>query len=180
MRIVRLPGIHHDSNVILVIGTLGNIIIDSGTSWYQSLQLERIRGILEDDQEKQNNIDRILLTSRRFPCSGGAKHLSSELDNCPIHIHLEGQSSLETGDFFTTWANRFDSDMPATATEAVSDDEVFPLGNGQIWAMSLLGHCSDGVGYYIPEKNLLVSGLLIPTLTVLLDGICQQDAYQIL
>ena len=29
MRIVRLPGIHHDSNVILVIGTLGNIIIDS-------------------------------------------------------------------------------------------------------------------------------------------------------
>ena len=75
MRIVRLPGIHHDSNVILVIGTLGNIIIDSGTSWYQSLQLERIRGILEDDQEKQNNIDRILLTSRRFPCSGGAKHL---------------------------------------------------------------------------------------------------------
>ena len=99
MRIVRLPGIHHDSNVILVIGTLGNIIIDSGTSWYQSLQLERIRGILEDDQEKQNNIDRILLTSRRFPCSGGAKHLSNELDNCPIHIHLEGQSSLETGDF---------------------------------------------------------------------------------
>ena len=42
MRIVRLPGIHHDSNVILAIGTLGNIMIDSGTSWYQSLQLERV------------------------------------------------------------------------------------------------------------------------------------------
>ena len=53
MRIVRLPGIHHDSNVILVIGTLGNIMIDSGTSWYQSLQLERVMGILDDDQEKK-------------------------------------------------------------------------------------------------------------------------------
>ena len=30
MRIVRLPGIHHDSNIVLVIGTLGCIIIDAG------------------------------------------------------------------------------------------------------------------------------------------------------
>ena len=162
MRIVRLPGIHHDSNVILVVGTLGNIMIDSGTSWYQSLQLERVRGILDNEQNKKRTIDRILLTSRRFPCSGGANHLSNELDNCPIHIHPEGQSSLETGDFFTTWANRFDSDMPVTHTESVNHDDVFPLGNGQICAMSLPGHCSDGVCYYIPEKNLLVSGLLIP------------------
>ena len=44
MRIVRLPGIHHDSNIVLVIGTLGCIIIDAGTSWYQSLQVERDTG----------------------------------------------------------------------------------------------------------------------------------------
>ena len=49
MRIVRLPGIHHDSNVVLVIGTVGSIIIDAGTSWYQALQLERIQGILEGE-----------------------------------------------------------------------------------------------------------------------------------
>ena len=162
MRIVRLPGIHHDSNVIIAIGTLGQIIIDSGTSWYQSLQLERVIGILEEAELNQKSIDRILLTSRRYPSSGGANHLSKELDNCPIHIHPEGQSSLETGDFFTTWANRFDSDMPVTVTESVNDDDVFPLGNGQICAMALPGHSSDGVCYYIPEKNLLVSGLLIP------------------
>ena len=87
MRIVRLPGIHHDSNVVLVIGGLGNIIIDAGTSWYQSLQLERIQGILEEGGDVVDTVDRILLTSRRFPCSGGANHLSAELGNCPVHIH---------------------------------------------------------------------------------------------
>ncbi len=162
MRIVRLPGIHHDSNVVLVIGNLGNIIIDAGTSWYQSLQLERIQGILEEGGDIVDTVDRILLTSRRFPCSGGANHLSSELGNCPVHIHPEGQSSLETGDFFTTWANRFDSDMPAITTEIVNHNDVFPLGQGQICAISVPGHCSDGMAYHIPEKELLVAGLLIP------------------
>ena len=46
MRIVRLPGIHHDSNIVLAVGKLGTILVDSGTSWYQALQIERILGIL--------------------------------------------------------------------------------------------------------------------------------------
>tara|TARA_B100001248_G_C27385924_1_gene459684 strand:+ start:698 stop:1477 length:780 start_codon:yes stop_codon:yes gene_type:complete len=162
MRIVRLPGIHHDSNVMVIIGTLGCIVIDSGTSWYQSLQLERIQGILEDNPGESPNIDRILLTSRRFPCSGGAKHLATEFNNCPVHIHQEGQSSLETGDFFTTWANRFDSDMPSISTQAVSDGEVFALGNGQVCALALPGHCADNMAYHVPEKSLLIAGLLMP------------------
>ena len=62
MRIVRLPGIHHDSNIVLVIGTLGCVIIDSGTSWYQALQLERIQGILADHDDENSVVDRILLT----------------------------------------------------------------------------------------------------------------------
>ena len=63
MRIVRLPGIHHDSNVVLALGSLGNILIDAGTSWYQTLQVERIKGIIGDQ-----SLDRVLLTSRRYPC----------------------------------------------------------------------------------------------------------------
>ena len=87
MRIVRLPGIHHDSNIVLVIGTLGCIIIDAGTSWYQSLQVERIQGILADNDGEKPAVDRILLTSRRFPCSGGANFLSSEFKKCPVYSH---------------------------------------------------------------------------------------------
>ena len=153
MRIVRLPGIHHDSNIVLVIGTLGCIIIDAGTSWYQSLQVERIQGILADNDGEKPAVDRILLTSRRFPCSGGANFLSSEFKKCPAYSH-GGQSSLETGDFFTTWANRFDSDMPNTTTQSVSDGEVFVLGNGQICAMSLPGHSTDNMAY-ISQKSRL-------------------------
>ena len=73
MRIVRLPGIHHDSNVVLALGTLGNILIDAGTSWYQTLQVERIKGIIGNQ-----SLDRVLLTSRRYPCTGGAAHIAGE------------------------------------------------------------------------------------------------------
>ena len=111
MKVTRLPGIHHDGNIVLVSGTLGHVLIDAGTSWYQSLQVERIQGLLHDAVP-----DRLLLTSRRFPVSGGASHLSITSHNMPVHIHQEGQAALETGDFFTTWANRYDSDMPRTNT----------------------------------------------------------------
>ena len=157
MRIVRLPGIHHDSNVVVVIGTAGNLVIDSGTSWYQSLQVERILGVLGED-----SLDRILLTSRRFPCSGGAKHISQNFSDCPVHIHNEGQVSLESGDFFTTWANRFDSDMPSTDTLGVEDAEIFILGDGQVSAISVPGHSSDSMAFYVAEKKMLVAGALLP------------------
>ena len=157
MRIVRLPGIHHDSNVVVLIGTAGNLLIDSGTSWYQSLQIERILGVLGEDK-----LERILLSNRRFPSSGGAKHISQHFDDCPVHIHKDGQASLESGDFFTTWANRFDSDMPSVETTEISDGELFILGNGQVSAISLPGHSSDSMAFYISEKKMLIAGALIP------------------
>jgi hypothetical protein len=113
MRVLRLPAIHHDANLVVVDGLAGNLLIDAGTSWYQSLQVERIKGVLGDE----NRLDRILLTSKRYPCSGGSKHLSEAFTDCIVHIHPEGQAALEIGDFFTTWANRFDSDMPPVGTQ---------------------------------------------------------------
>ena len=71
MKVVRLPGIHHDGNVVLVSGSLGHLLINAGTSWYQALQVERVTGQLGDER-----LDRILLTSRRFPVSGGAAHVA--------------------------------------------------------------------------------------------------------
>ena len=157
MRIVRLPGIHHDSNAVVVIGNAGNLLIDSGTSWYQSLQVERISGILQ-----HKPLERILLTGRRFPCSGAAKHISENFFDCPIHIHRDGQASLEAGDFFTTWANRFDSDMPSTKTISLEDDEIFILGNGQVSTVYLPGHSNDSVGYYIADKKMMICGATLP------------------
>ena len=33
MRIVRLPGIHHDANAVLLMDSKEAILIDSGTAW---------------------------------------------------------------------------------------------------------------------------------------------------
>jgi glyoxylase-like metal-dependent hydrolase (beta-lactamase superfamily II) len=157
VKVVRLPGIHHDGNVVLISGTLGHVLVDAGTSWYQQLQVERLEGQLDG-----SSIDRILLTSRRYPVSGGAKHISDAFGGIPIHIHSDGQAALERGDFFTTWANRYDSDMPPTLTQSVSDGEVFPLGKGEVQAVALPGHTSDGMGYHIPHLSTMIVGSLLP------------------
>ena len=87
-----------------------------------------------------------MLTSKRYPCSGGAKHLSESFADCAVHVHPQGQAALETGDFFTTWANRFDSDMPPIQTQSVADGDVFALGDGQVESVELPGHSLDGMG----------------------------------
>ena len=158
MRVVRLPGIHHDSNAVVVSGSHGTLVIDAGTSWYQALQVERIKGLLNEDTA----VDRILLTSKRFPCSCAARHISEAFDGCTVHIHSEGQAALETGDFFTTWANRFDSDMPALKTEVCVPGEVFALGDGQVEALHLPGCSPDGMGFFIPQQNMIVVGCILP------------------
>ena len=158
MRVLRLPAIHHDANLVVVEGSAGNLLIDAGTSWYQSLQVERIKGVLGEEKR----LDRIILTSKRYPCSGGAKHLSESFTDCIVHIHPDGQAALEIGDFFTTWANRFDSDMPSVESQSVDEGDVFALGDGQVESLSLPGHSIDGMGYWIPDQKMMILGTLLP------------------
>ena len=74
VRIIRLPGIHHDANAVIFSGSDSTILIDAGTTWYQMLQVERISGHLGEDV----GLDKILLTSQRYPFAGGAKHVSDK------------------------------------------------------------------------------------------------------
>jgi len=156
MRITRLPAIHHDSNIVLVKGSASNILIDVGTSWYQMLQVERIIGVLGDEK-----LDRILLTSRLYPFAGGSKYVSQYFANAPVHIHEKGQAALQTGDFFTTWANRYESDMPSIETSLVADGEIFILGDCEVEAVLTNGISSDGMSYYISQENLLIAGGIV-------------------
>jgi glyoxylase-like metal-dependent hydrolase (beta-lactamase superfamily II) len=153
MRITRLPAIHHDANIVVVKGSASNILIDVGTSWYQMLQVERVIGVLGDEK-----LDRILLTSRLYPFAGGSKYVSQYFDNAPVHIHEEGQAALQTGDFFTTWANRYESDMPSIETSVVEDGEIFILGDCEVEAVLTNGISTDGMSYYISQENLLIAG----------------------
>ncbi len=157
VRIIRLPGIHHDANAVIFSGKEGNILVDAGTTWYQMLQVERIKGHIGEGK-----LQRILLTSRRYPFAGAAKHISESFDEIPIHIHDDAISVLQTGDFYSTWASRYDSDMPSTSCNPVSQGDKFSLGDGELFAISLPGHCPDGMGYFERERGVLVSGAVIP------------------
>jgi glyoxylase-like metal-dependent hydrolase (beta-lactamase superfamily II) len=158
VRIIRLPGIHHDANAVIFAGSDATILVDTGTTWYQMLQIERIAGHIENEHK----LERILLTSRRFPFSGAAKHIADANGEIPIHIHSEGVSAMQTGDFFTTWANRYDSDMPSTDCQKVSGGDIFDLGDGNLTAIELSGHSPDGMGYFEPERGVLVTGAVLP------------------
>ena len=115
MRLVRLPGIHHDANAHLVIGKEESWLIDVGTSWYQLLQVERMKSKIE----QKNTVNKIFLSSRRFPYSGGAKFISEQFGDCSILVGDAAIPALSRGDFFSTWANRFDSDMPPIDCEPI-------------------------------------------------------------
>jgi glyoxylase-like metal-dependent hydrolase (beta-lactamase superfamily II) len=157
VRITRLPGIHHDANAVIMVGSKSSIMVDTGTTWYQMLQLERLAGHLGSTK-----LERILLTSRRFPFCGAAGHISQVHGDIPIHIHPSAISAMDTGDFFTTWANRYDSDMPSTKCEPVVQGEVFEMGDGVITTLSLPGHTTDGMGYFEAARGILVAGSVLP------------------
>lgn len=159
VRVTRLPGIHHDSNVVVVQGKLSSIIINTGTSWYQMLQEERINGTIDPSS---GPVEAILLSNRRFPFSGGCAHLLSCFENSKAYIGEEGISSLQTGDFFSTWANRFDSDMPQTDACSLEDGSIFPVGDGEIQVISLPGSSPEEMGFHIPLKKMMILGSILP------------------
>ena len=64
----------------------------------------------------------------------------------------------------TTWASRFNSDMPVTEVIPLEESERFDLGGVTITAVHLPGHTSDSVGYWIAERGVLIAGDLLPKL----------------
>ena len=158
MRIVRLPGIHHDANAVLLMGSCEAILIDSGTAWYQLLQQERIIGQLEGNAQLRE----IILTSRRYPFSGGCSFIAEHFGKIPIYAHNAAISSLSSGDFFTTWANRFDSDMPIILAHEIDPDEDRVLGEELVEIIEAPGPSSCNLLVHIPSAKTIVAGALFP------------------
>ena len=158
MRIVRLPGIHHDANAVLLMDTEHAILVDSGTAWYQLLQQERIVGQLEGGV----SLKEIVLSSRRYPFSGGSASISERFGNIPIKAHASAISSLSSGDFFTTWANRFDSDMPVVDAVEIDMDEECLLGGQIIEYIEAPGPSSCNLLVHIPSAKTVIAGALLP------------------
>ena len=158
MRMTRLPGIHHDANCVVVMGDASSLLIDAGTSWYQQLQVERIIGVLGEGRAPEH----LLLTSRRFPFAGGAAHFIETWPDLSPMVGEDGVAALETGDFFSTWANRYDSDMPSVVATPVHDGEVIALGDGGVQAIALPGHAPESMGFLVDDRSIAVVGGVLP------------------
>ena len=158
MRLERLPGIHHDSACIIVSGKAATVIIDTGTSWYQSNLLERIRPHIKDRSE----VTSILLSHRHFDTCGAAPYLSAEL-GAEIWIHESAVAPLEGADLFTTWASRYGSDMPPIQAQGFSEGLEFDLGDSIIEVIHTPGHTLDSCSFIIKEKETVICGDLIPS-----------------
>ena len=157
MRLERLPGIHHDSACIVVSGSESTAIIDSGTSWYQSNLVERLQPHLDG----RAPVSTILLTHRHFDSCGAAPHLATHF-GATIKIHEDAVAPLAGGDLFTTWASRYDSDMPPIDAQGFSDGEQIPLGDVTLHVLHTPGHTMDACCFHIPEKDTIICGDLIP------------------
>jgi len=158
MQVIRLPGIHHDANSVLICDSGDGVLVDCGTSWYQLLVEERIRGQLP----KNSEISNILLTSRRFNHCGASSYLSSAFD-AEVLIHKSAVNCLSGGDHFSTWASRFNSDMPSTNATGIIDEHKIEIGKISIEGIHLPGHSIDSMGFFVESHDLLVSGSTIPS-----------------
>ena len=157
MEVIRLPGIHHDCSISIVAGTKHSVLIDSGTAWHQVNVEERIRAKIEH----MPDLEVILLTHRHYDTAGGAKFLS-EAFGIPVLVHPLASNSLLSNDQLTTWASRFDSDMPETETIALEDGWEMDLGGGSIKSIHTPGHSSCHSSFFIPELSIIFTGDMIP------------------
>lgn len=78
------------------------------------------------------------------------------------YIGKEGLSSLQTGDFFSTWANRYDSDMPAVDSNLIENNSIFAVGDGEIKCISLPGPAPEEMGFIIEERKMMILGSILP------------------
>ena len=158
MRLERLPGIHHDSACIVVSGTESTVIVDSGTSWYQTNLIERLAPHLEG----RAPVEAILLTHRHFDTCAAAPHLGEHFD-AKIKIHENAVAPLAGGDLFTTWASRYDSDMPHIDAEGFCEGEKVDLGDITLEILHTPGHTIDACCFHILGKGAIICGDLIPS-----------------
>ena len=63
---------------------------------------------------------------------------------------------------FTTWASRYDSDMPPIEAEGFSDGDQINLGDTTIEILHTPGHTMDTCSFHIMEKSAIICGDLIP------------------
>ena len=159
VRVVRLPGIHHDSVCTIVHGSEGTVLVDTGTCWYQANLEERIRAQLS--AMGSSGLDAIVVTHRHFDSAGAAAYLSAALD-APVMAHDEALSSMSSNDLLTTWASRYGSDMPFTEIVPIMDGWSYNLGEGRLVALHTPGHTSCHISIHLPEKSLLIAGDLLP------------------
>jgi glyoxylase-like metal-dependent hydrolase (beta-lactamase superfamily II) len=157
MRLERLPGIHHDSACVIVSGTQSTVIVDSGTSWYQTNLVERLSPHLEG----RAPVEAIILTHRHFDTCAAAPHLAEHF-KAKIRIHEDAVAPLAGGDLFTTWASRYDSDMPPIDADGFSDGDQIDLGDVTLQILHTPGHTMDACCILIEEKKAIICGDLIP------------------
>ena len=157
MKVMRLPGIHHDSSCVIVSGSERTVLIDAGTSWYQANVEERIRPHLEG----RPDVAQILLSHRHSDTAAGAVHLASAFD-ATIHASEKAVNALAGGDLFTTWASRFASTMPPMEVTPFGEDEAIDLGDDTLRVVPTPGHTSGSVSFYIEGKRTLIAGDTIP------------------
>jgi len=157
--VIRLPGIHHDTSMTILTDDCEAILIDTGTSWHQVNTEERIRSKIQ-----HGNLAAILLTHRHYDTAGAAAYLSDTFD-CTIHAHGDALNPLASNDQLTTWASRFDSDMPPTSAHAIEDRWRRNMGDHVIEAIHTPGHTSCHTSFLLDELGILIAGDLFPAAT---------------
>ena len=107
-------------------------------------------------------VEAIILTHRHFDTCAAAPYLAEHF-KAKIRIHEDAVAPLAGGDLFTTWASRYDSDMPVFEATGFANGDQFTLGDATIEVIHTPGHTMDTCSFWIAEKSTIICGDLIPS-----------------
>lgn len=148
MQIHQVGGIAYDANIYLVIAEKV-ILIDTGTGFYISDTMRKIRKITD------KKIEKIILTHKHYDHTGGAYKIKEET-GAEIFIKEEDSFPLLTGESISTGAKAFGGELKPLKLSLLN--EFIEIGEEKLNVIHTPGHSQGSICLYEEQSKTLFSG----------------------
>ena len=153
MTIEQIPlALGFDSNMFLLLGDHKVALIDTGTGFQSSVNIECIDSILDG-----RGLDMVFLTHRHFDHVGGLSRIIDRYGPT-VYIGEKDAEALITGDSESTMSRAFGGSIPKMDVTAVREGDEFDIGGHSLRIIETPGHTIGSICILDTVTESLFSG----------------------